>query len=205
MSPSYCQVLRTDIVMDVGESMNPAIDIGQIEGGFVQGLGLFTTELPLFNAKTGEVMTRGPYTYKVPTKDDIPNMFNVSLLRGAPNPRAIYSSKVLLTRVININSHYTVSSLLQGLGEAPLFLAASVFFAIRDAICAARRDSDLDSYFQLDSPATAERIRMACEDVFTRQVKFFFQTLSIRNKSITSIQVPKYEPGTIQQPVVSFV
>ncbi len=89
------QVLRTDIVMDLGESLNPAIDIGQIEGGFIQGLGLFTLEEPLFSPATGQVITRGPSNYKIPTVDDIPRIFNVSLLRGCPNPHAVYSSKVI--------------------------------------------------------------------------------------------------------------
>lgn len=79
--------------MDLGESLNPAIDIGQIEGGFVQGLGLFTLEEPLFSP-AGYIITRGPSNYKIPSADDIPQEFNVSLLRGCPNPRAVYSSKV---------------------------------------------------------------------------------------------------------------
>ena len=89
------RVLRTDVVMDLGESINPAIDIGQVEGGFVQGLGLFTLEEPLFSPATGQVITRGPSNYKIPSADDIPEEFNVSLLRGCPNPHAVYSSKVI--------------------------------------------------------------------------------------------------------------
>lgn len=88
------QVLRTDIVMDVGESLNPAIDIGQIEGAFMQGYGFYTLEEVLF-APNGEVLTKGPGTYKIPGFSDIPKEFNVSLLKGAPNPRAVYSSKVI--------------------------------------------------------------------------------------------------------------
>ena len=88
------RVLRTDVVMDLGESINPAIDIGQVEGGVVQGLGLFTLDEPLFSPATGQVITRGPSNYKIPSADDIPEEFNVSLLRGCPNPHAVYSSKV---------------------------------------------------------------------------------------------------------------
>lgn len=80
--------------MDLGESLNPAIDIGQIEGGFVQGLGLFTLEEPLYSPTSGQIITRGPSNYKIPSADDIPQIFNVSLLRGCPNPHAVYSSKV---------------------------------------------------------------------------------------------------------------
>jgi len=80
--------------MDLGESLNPAIDIGQIEGGFIQGLGLFTLEEPLYSPTTGQLLTRGPSNYKIPSADDIPEEFTVSLLRGSPNPHAVYSSKV---------------------------------------------------------------------------------------------------------------
>lgn len=86
-------VLRSDIVMDVGESLNPAIDIGQIEGAFMQGYGLFTLEELVFSPN-GTLMSKGPGMYKIPGILDIPKKFNVSLLKGAPNPRAVYSSKV---------------------------------------------------------------------------------------------------------------
>ncbi|XP_023932386.1 xanthine dehydrogenase/oxidase-like [Lingula anatina] len=142
------KVLRTDIVMDVGRSLNPAIDIGQIEGAFAQGYGLFTIEQLRYSSE-GRLITNGPNTYKITGYGDIPVEFNVSLLKGASNPKAVYSSK--------------------GIGEPPLFLASSVFFAIKDAISSARAESGLKGRFRLDSPATAERIRMACEDQFTRQ------------------------------------
>ncbi|XP_068222819.1 xanthine dehydrogenase/oxidase [Palaemon carinicauda] len=143
-------VLRTDIVMDVGESLNPAIDIGQIEGAFTQGLGLVTLEELRFSPE-GVLLTRGPGAYKIPGFQDIPKEFNVSLLRGAPNPRAVFSSKAI--------------------GEPPLFLGASVFFSIKEAIRSARDDAGLSSVFRLDSPATAERIRMACPDFITEKIK----------------------------------
>ncbi|KAI0224323.1 Xanthine dehydrogenase/oxidase, partial [Lamellibrachia satsuma] len=141
-------VLRTDIVMDIGRSLNPAIDIGQIEGGFLQGYGLFMLEEER-RSMAGALYTCGPGTYKIPGFGDIPVQLNVTLLKGASNPRAVYSSKAI--------------------GEPPLFLAASVFFAIRHAIAAARADVGLNNFFQLNSPATAEKIRMACADQFTKQ------------------------------------
>ena len=92
------KVLRTDIVMDVGESLNPAIDIGQIEGAFVQGYGMYMMEEPLYyvrdDTKRGTLLTAGPGSYKIPRVSNIPSEFNVSLLKGVPNKRAIYSSKV---------------------------------------------------------------------------------------------------------------
>lgn len=142
------QVIRTDIVMDLGSSINPAIDIGQIEGGFMQGYGLFTLEEMVYSP-TGTTYSRGPGVYKIPGFADIPGEFNVSLLTGAPNPRAVYSSKAV--------------------GEPPLFLASSTFFAIRNAISAARAEERLSDDFNLVSPATSSRIRMACQDRFTKK------------------------------------
>jgi xanthine dehydrogenase/oxidase len=142
------QILRTDIVMDVGNSINPAIDVGQIEGAFVQGLGLFTLE-EVVTFADGRMFTRGPSTYKIPGFKDIPLEFNVHLLKDVPNPRAVHSSK--------------------GVGEPPLFLAASVFFAIKDAVAAARNETQRPTWFPLNSPATCERIRMSSKDDFTKQ------------------------------------
>ncbi|KAG7188931.1 hypothetical protein KM043_008532 [Ampulex compressa] len=144
------QVLRTDIVMDLGESLNPAIDIGQVEGGFVQGYGLFTLEEMVYSP-TGMVFSRGPGVYKLPGFADIPQEFNVSLLKGSSNPRAVYSSKAV--------------------GEPPLFLASSAFFAIREAVKAARKDMNMEGYFRLDAPATAARIRTACLDNLLMKIK----------------------------------
>ncbi|KAM8722350.1 xanthine dehydrogenase/oxidase [Acanthopagrus schlegelii] len=139
--------LSTTIVMDVGHSLNPAIDIGQVEGAFMQGLGLFTLE-ELHYSPRGVLLTRGPGTYKIPAFGDIPTHLTVSLLRDAPNEKAIFASKAV--------------------GEPPLFLAASVFYAIKDAISASRVESGISGPFRLDSPASAERIRNACCDRFTK-------------------------------------
>ncbi|KAK5891015.1 hypothetical protein CgunFtcFv8_018312 [Champsocephalus gunnari] len=139
--------LSTTIVMDVGHSLNPAIDIGQVEGAFMQGVGLFTLE-ELHYSPQGVLLTRGPGSYKIPGFGDIPTKLTVSLLRDAPNDKAIFASKAV--------------------GEPPLFLAASVFYAIKEAVSAARVESELRGAFRLDSPASAERIRNACSDRFTR-------------------------------------
>ncbi|EDV93247.1 xanthine dehydrogenase [Drosophila grimshawi] len=144
------QVLSTDIVMDVGSSINPAIDIGQIEGAFMQGYGLFTLEELMYSPQ-GILYSRGPGMYKLPGFADIPGEFNVSLLTGAPNPRAVYSSKAV--------------------GEPPLFIGCSAFFAIKEAIAAARLDQNLSADFNLEAPATSARIRMACQDKFTQLLK----------------------------------
>lgn len=141
--------LRTDIVMDAGISLNPATDIGQIEGAFIQGLGLYTLEELKFSPE-GVLYTRGPAQYKIPATCDVPREFNVYLLSGSKNPNAIYSSK--------------------GLGEPAVILGTSLFYAIKDAIAEARKESNLTGPFALNSPATPERIRMACEDQLTHQI-----------------------------------
>lgn len=138
--------LRADIKMDVGRSINPAIDYGQIEGAFVQGQGLFTTEESLWHRASGQLFTRGPGTYKIPGFRDIPQVFNVSLLKSVEweNLRTIQRSR--------------------GVGEPPLFMGSSVFFAIRDALKAARIQYGMKEVLSLQSPATPERIRISCAD-----------------------------------------
>jgi xanthine dehydrogenase/oxidase len=81
--------------MDLGDSLSPGVDIGQIEGAFVQGMGLSTMEELVFD-KNGSLLTRGPGNYKIPSFKDVPLDFRVSLLKDSPNPRAIHSSKGLL-------------------------------------------------------------------------------------------------------------
>ena len=80
--------------MDVGDSLNPAIDIGQVEGAFTQGLGLFTMEEVVF-LRDGTLQTTGPGTYKIPSCSDIPIELNVTLMDSTPNPKAIFNSKVI--------------------------------------------------------------------------------------------------------------
>uniref|UniRef100_A0A663DUL7 Aldehyde oxidase 1 n=2 Tax=Aquila chrysaetos chrysaetos TaxID=223781 RepID=A0A663DUL7_AQUCH len=142
--------LRTDIVMDIGYSINPAVDIGQIEGAFVQGIGLYTME-ELKYSPEGVLYTRGPDQYKIPAVCDIPEQFSVSLLSSSQNPYAIYASK--------------------GIGEAGLFLGSSVFFALRDAVTSVRNERGLKKTFALNSPLTAEQIRASCADDFTEMMK----------------------------------
>ncbi|CAF1173308.1 unnamed protein product [Rotaria sordida] len=150
-------LLRVDILMDVGSSLNPQIDVGQIEGGFMQGIGLYTMEELIWGDHTqnkwiqpGQLYTCGVDTYKIPSFNDVPIDFRVSLLSDSLNPRAIYSSK--------------------GIGEPPLLLGSSAFFALKQACMVYREQQGLSDYFTLHSPATVERLRMACTDEFTRRV-----------------------------------
>ncbi len=131
------RVDRVDILHDVGKSLNPAIDIGQIEGGFVQGMGWLTTEELVWNS-AGRLMTHAPSTYKIPTASDLPADFRVALFESGGNREdTIYRSKAV--------------------GEPPLMLAISVFSAITDAI------SSLKPAVmpRLDAPATPEAIMRA--------------------------------------------
>ena len=169
--------LRADIKMDVGRSINPAVDYGQIEGAFVQGMGLFTMEESLWfreGPMKGQLATRGPGNYKIPGFRDVPQEFNVSLLRDVEweNLKTIQRSR--------------------GVGEPPLFLGSSVFFAIRDALKAARKQwgvlplqlgefrtleeakeksGEEDGMLRLESPATVERIRISCVDPIVERAR----------------------------------
>ncbi len=136
------RILRTDILHDVGRSINPAIDLGQIEGGFVQGLGWLTHEELKWDEK-GQLLTDGPATYKIPAIGDMPDVFNVELLADSPNAEAtIFHSKAV--------------------GEPPLMLAISAFAAIRDAIAATVGHKQFPP---LNSPATPEEVLRVCQQL----------------------------------------
>lgn len=129
------RLLRTDIVHDVGNSLNDAIDIGQIEGGFIQGVGWLTTEELVWDAK-GRLLTDGPATYKIPAIGDAPLEFTVQLLADSPNP----APTVMRSKAV---------------GEPPLMLAFSVWCALRHAIASV---GDYQVFPPLNAPATAEEI-----------------------------------------------
>lgn len=132
------RVLKVDILHDVGTSINPAIDIGQIEGGFIQGMGWLTTEQLVWNDK-GLLATHAPSTYKIPATGDVPEHFRVELW---PEPN----------REDNVGGSKAV-------GEPPFMLAISVWEALRDAAAAARADGKV----RMDAPATAENVLKALQ------------------------------------------
>lgn len=136
------QLLRVDILHDVGHSLNPAIDLGQIEGGFLQGVGWLTSEELWWNDR-GELRTHAPSTYKIPTARDWPQQWQVQLLEGHANiEETIYRSKAV--------------------GEPPLMLAISTFLAIRDAI-GSRAPSHVSP--DLAAPATPESVLRCLESM----------------------------------------
>ncbi len=132
------RVTRADILQDVGQSLNPALDIGQIEGAYIQGMGWLTTE-ELVWGDDGRLQTNSPASYKIPAIGDTPAEFNVALLADSPNVEAtIFHSKAV--------------------GEPPLMLGISVWSALRDAIASL---ADYRISPRLDTPATPERVLKA--------------------------------------------
>lgn len=129
------KLLRADILHDAGKSLNPAVDIGQIEGAFIQGMGWLTTEELVWHPVSGKLTTHAPSTYKIPTANDCPPVFNCRLYEAQNVEDSIHRSKAV--------------------GEPPLLLPFSVFFAIRDAVSAVAGHS-IDP--PLTAPATSEAI-----------------------------------------------
>jgi xanthine dehydrogenase large subunit len=141
------RLLRVDILHDAGASLNPAIDRGQIEGGFLQGVGWLTSEELWWDAQ-GALQTHAPSTYKIPTARDWPACSTVTMLEHSPNREdTIYRSKAV--------------------GEPPLMLAISVFHAIRDACAACGPNGGLP---QLTAPATPEAVLRAIDSVSRRHL-----------------------------------
>jgi xanthine dehydrogenase large subunit len=130
------RVLKVDILHDVGTSLNPAIDIGQIEGGFIQGMGWLTTEQLVWNDK-GYLATHAPSTYKIPATGDVPPHFKVDLWHEANREDNVGGSKAV--------------------GEPPFMLAISVWEALRDAASSARGGAAV----AMEAPATAENVLRA--------------------------------------------
>jgi xanthine dehydrogenase large subunit len=139
------RVLRAELLQDCGESINPAIDLGQIEGAFVQGIGWLTTEELVWDDK-GKLRTHGPSTYKIPGSRDVPPIFNARILQNSPNrEETIFRSKAV--------------------GEPPLMLALSVWLAVRDAISSL---SDYRLAPVIDAPTTPDRVLAAVDEIMGR-------------------------------------
>eukprot|EP01105_Mastigella_eilhardi_P006354 TRINITY_DN17960_c0_g1_i1.p1 TRINITY_DN17960_c0_g1~~TRINITY_DN17960_c0_g1_i1.p1 ORF type:complete len:1327 (-),score=359.53 TRINITY_DN17960_c0_g1_i1:111-4091(-) len=141
--------ISLDIIQDVGRSLNPAIDIGQIEGGVMQGIGLFTLEEYSW-ASDGHLRTRNVSTYKIPTHDDVPLEMNIALLKNSRSQLGVHGNK--------------------SPSEVGVQLGISVLSALKDAMYAARRQlcapEEAGRYVRIDTPATCEKIRLACPTPF---------------------------------------
>ncbi|XP_062519686.1 xanthine dehydrogenase/oxidase-like [Corticium candelabrum] len=136
------QILRTDILYDCGESMNPEIDVGQAEGAFVFGLGFFLTEHFIRDPSSGQLLTKNTWEYKPCTALDIPIDFRVTFLKDAPNPLGILRSKAV--------------------GEPPLCMSCSALFAIKHAVENARAEIQQDTFFPRSGPATVDAVQSDC-------------------------------------------
>ncbi|MFD2264913.1 xanthine dehydrogenase molybdopterin binding subunit [Lacibacterium aquatile] len=136
------KMTRADLLHDVGDSLNPTIDLGQVEGAFIQGAGWLTSEELVYDGK-GQLRTHAPSTYKIPTAGDMPPVFNVKLVQNRPNREdTIYRSKAV--------------------GEPPFMLGIAVYQALRDAVASVAPNGLLPRF---DAPATPERVLMAMEAV----------------------------------------
>ena len=132
------RLLRADLLHDAGRSLNPALDIGQVEGAYVQGLGWLTSEELVWHPETGRLLTHAPSTYKIPTANDVPAVFHTALFDNANAQDSIHRSKAV--------------------GEPPILLPFSAFLAIRDAISAVGGHRVQPP---LDAPATPEAVLRA--------------------------------------------
>eukprot|EP00088_Acartia_fossae_P062944 TRINITY_DN763_c0_g1_i1.p1 TRINITY_DN763_c0_g1~~TRINITY_DN763_c0_g1_i1.p1 ORF type:complete len:254 (+),score=89.87 TRINITY_DN763_c0_g1_i1:1-762(+) len=132
-------IRRCDLIEDVGLSTSPLVDIGQIEGAFVMGLGLWTSEEVKYHPDTGALLTKNTWEYKPPAAKDIPEDFRVTLMKNSRNPKGVLSSKAT--------------------GEPALLMGISVLFAIRDALDKSRQENGMSQgWWKLDAPATVEKI-----------------------------------------------
>lgn len=144
MLTGHYKNIRTDILHDAGKSLNHNVDLGQVEGAFIQGVGWCTTEVVRWTPE-GRLMQHSPDTYKIPGVQDIPPDFRVNLLKDAPNPNTIKQSKAV--------------------GEPPFMLAFSVWLAIKDALSAVA-DHTLEPYFEL--PASNEMILLSARKLWEK-------------------------------------
>lgn len=145
------KLISSDIVYDMGHSLNPAIDIGQVEGAFIQGVGFLTSEKLVFQPdgeEKGRLNTLNTWTYKIPAQVSIPLEMNTWLY---PRDEA------------DVPEEPTDIMSAKEVGEPPLVLANSVFFAIKAAIRASRLERNLPGLFQFDAPATVQEVRRACD------------------------------------------
>uniref|UniRef100_A0A2A4JUF7 FAD-binding PCMH-type domain-containing protein n=1 Tax=Heliothis virescens TaxID=7102 RepID=A0A2A4JUF7_HELVI len=139
------EVLRVDILQDVGHSVNPELDVGQVEGAFVMGLGYWTSENLVYNPNTGELLTDRTWNYYVPLARDIPQDFRVYLRKKPYLNKATFGSKAC--------------------GEPPICMSVVIPIAVREAIVAARQECGIPStkWFNIDGPYSTEQICLACE------------------------------------------
>lgn len=158
-------IVRADLLYNAGKSLNSILDIGQIQGGFVQGVGNLTTEQIVIDPG-GRLLSDGTWDYKPPCSKTIPIDFRVTLQRAdriAHVPQD-WLDKAIISAVTSSGAVLSLSAIQSSrtTGEPPFILASSVFFAIKHAILAARQDQGDNHWFELEAPATVEQIQTAC-------------------------------------------
>ncbi|CAL8082604.1 unnamed protein product [Orchesella dallaii] len=136
------KIVRVDIIEDAGKSLNPEIDIGQVEGALIMGIGFWTTEKLIYSNGSPGLLTYNTWQYKPPLPKDIPEDIRITLLKDAPNPYGILRSKAT--------------------AEPPLCSSVCVLFALKNAIFAARKEAGNADWFRLDGPVTPEDILLKC-------------------------------------------
>ncbi|XP_059140432.1 uncharacterized protein LOC131928419 [Physella acuta] len=136
------QILQVDYLYDCGTSLNPQLDVGQLEGAFNMGCGLFLLEGLTHDPVSGKVLTDGTWNYKPPMPKDLPIVFNIKFLRNSPNPVGVLGSKAV--------------------GETPVAQGSCPLFALKRAVEAAREEIGQHGWFPLHAPATVEKLQMAC-------------------------------------------
>eukprot|EP00658_Telonema_sp_P-2_P085241 TRINITY_DN9681_c0_g1_i2.p1 TRINITY_DN9681_c0_g1~~TRINITY_DN9681_c0_g1_i2.p1 ORF type:complete len:228 (-),score=52.80 TRINITY_DN9681_c0_g1_i2:215-898(-) len=138
------EVKEVDILFDAGISLNPIIDVGQVEGGFIFGMGLFTSEEIGWDPKTAHTTNGTTWEYKVPSAYDVPESFNIALMKDCPNPLGVLGAKVV--------------------GEPGVAMATSVWMALEDAVTAVRiaNGGPTNRWVCTDLPITVDKIQQAC-------------------------------------------
>jgi xanthine dehydrogenase molybdopterin-binding subunit B len=141
------QIKRVDLLEDVGESMSPGIDVGQIEGAFIMGVGHFLSEELIYDKQTGALLNNRTWNYKVPGPKDIPIDFRIKFLQNSSNAFGVLRSKAV--------------------GEPASCMAFVVLMALRHALNSARTDSEIttDEFYQLSTPSTREAIFLTANNI----------------------------------------
>ena len=140
----HYRILKSNIVQDCGRSLNPLLDIGQAEGGFLFGVGYYMTEEMIYTAK-GQLVSNNVSSYKIPGPGDIPLDWDIELLNHDPDHSGLHNSK--------------------GIGESNVQLGLSVYFGTKEAVRAARLEHGLSAEFAMDFPASVDRVGAALPDI----------------------------------------
>ncbi|GFO29432.1 xanthine dehydrogenase/oxidase [Plakobranchus ocellatus] len=156
------QFPQMDMLYDCGDSMNPELDIGQAEGGFIMGMGYHLTEQIVYDNETGQILNAGTGKYKPPLPKDLPMKFNFKFQRNAPNPLGVLGSKAV--------------------AEPALTMSTAALLAVKHAIEFARADAGFNDFFALDAPATPEKVLQFCQSTIDQYTYGNLSNQSLKDK-----------------------